>query len=931
RMILKEVPAAESTIKQRYGRLGRTQPGEYYALYDPEHKKKQFPIPQICQSDLISIEFSLRKSPLKNGLDYLKQFLPEQPTSAAIYYTTQELVRMQIIKKNSNEFTTYGKLLAKLPDFGSLPMTRCVLAALRTYTCGRDIICLASILSVLNTTNLLKQIPQRFKSSDGDFMTLLNVMNEILLIKQSVRRQLFNLERVCEAKGLSHIKHIIGQALSRYNTYEKTFDLSNDYREQAQIQCGSWELIARSLLAGYSDNVFVSKKDLQDRTHHFLRYGNGNDIAVLDLKSTLIQPLSQPPASLVIARNILYLSSVRLVAIISFLGKIKADWIDHDVTRDIKLNEVEEKLLKTNNGYSTATTLFSKNVQMRLNNTLLSLTGKTGVTLKTELYLLQQLIVQRPFSLENNNNKGSTAYKNLSQNLFSVTKMTQIFNPMIRRWEAEKQVTITVNSNTATKTCDITVKGRNSEIKKVKDEFNSYLGWLQTCAVVRHPNSGVSPRLLRSQVRVNCEDIEERISRITDPKRTYIDLYNNVKGSKATRETRMEVVAWIAVCKFNCKLEGGFVRDWVVGKYKATPANIKLNDWIEYKPNRQGVRIPYMIKQVVPGDLDCHLPTFGSFDIEKFQDKLHKFDIKCKYYREEWRYILLIDENTQTGPFTIDLIEPHVALTHDRIDFDVSNLVLEKNYTRDLGMRIDIQQKPYSIELETVVNNIKNKQFYVLRSIDDKLKERLEKMTEIRHWKQLEPTFNILPNPPWKSNALLVPLHHTSITYQALLKQMQLINSSIQIKSIEEIKNPYLEEIYEGMKKVISTERPGFNPNERELFHGTSGDAIQGITDYGFDDRFYNLNQAWGHGAYFADDPRKSHKYTNPPASDGSHVMFYNKVLLGEESIYTEVDNSLVSAPKGYHSVRGTKFEYKEYIVYRYGQARPYLKITYIP
>ncbi|CAF5056042.1 unnamed protein product, partial [Rotaria sp. Silwood1] len=94
RMILKEVPAAESTIKQRYGRLGRTQPGEYYALYDPEHKKKQFPIPQICQSDLISIEFSLRKSPLKNGLDYLKQFLPEQPTSAAIYYTTQELVRM---------------------------------------------------------------------------------------------------------------------------------------------------------------------------------------------------------------------------------------------------------------------------------------------------------------------------------------------------------------------------------------------------------------------------------------------------------------------------------------------------------------------------------------------------------------------------------------------------------------------------------------------------------------------------------------------------------------------------------------------------------------------------------------------------------------------------------------------------------------------
>ncbi|CAF4126080.1 unnamed protein product, partial [Rotaria sp. Silwood2] len=931
RMILKEVHAAESTIKQRYGRLGRTQPGEYYALYDFDPKTKPFPVPQICQSDLISIEFSLRKSPLKNGLDYMKQFLPEQPKREAIFYTTQELIRMQVLKESSNELTTYGKLLAKLPDFGSLPMAQCVLAALRKYNCGRDLICLASILSVLNTTNLLTQIPPRFKSSDGDFMTLLNVMNEILLIKKSVPARSFILARVCDVKGLSHIRHVIGQALRRYDTLEKSFDLSNDYREQAQIQCGNWVLIAKSLLAGYSDNVFVSKRDLQDRTHHFLRYGNANDTAVLDLKSTLIQPISQPPVSLVVARNILYLSSVRLIAIISFLGKIKADWIEHDVERHIKLNETEENFLKANNGYSTARTIFSNTVRMGLNNRLLSLTGTAGVTLKSELYLLQQLIVQQTFSLQNNNTKDSTAYKNLSQNLFSVTKMTQIFNPMIRRWAAQKQVTITVNSNAATKTCDITVKGRDSEIRKVKEEFDSFLGWLKMCAVVRHPNSGVSPRLLRAQVRANCEDIEERISHITDPKRIYIDLYNNVKSSTATRETRMEVVAWVAVCKFNCKLEGGFVRDWVVGKYVTRPAIANPKDWIEYKANHHGVNIPYMNRQVVPADLDCHLPTYGSFDIEKFQDELHKFGMKCECYREEWRYVLLIDEGVRTGPFTMDLIEPHVALTHDRIDFDVSNLVLEKNYTRDLGMRIDIQQKPYSIELETIINNIKNKQFYVLRSIDSKLTERIEKMTKIRHWKQLEPTFNILPNPPLKCNALLVPLHYTSITYQALLKQMQLINPYIEIKSIEEIKNPYLEEIYEGMKKVISTQCQGFNPHERELFHGTSGDGIKGITEYGFDDRFYNPDGAWGHGAYFADDPRKSHQYTNPVAADETRVIFYNKVLLGNESICSAADNSLVSAPKGYHSIQGTAFTYKEYIVYRYGQARPYLKVTYKP
>ncbi|CAF2538985.1 unnamed protein product [Rotaria sp. Silwood2] len=214
--------------------------------------------------------------------------------------------------------------------------------------------------------------------------------------------------------------------------------------------------------------------------------------------------------------------------------------------------------------------------------------------------------------------------------------------------------------------------------------------------------SGVSPCLLRYKERRDCQDIEERISHVTDPKRIIIDLYNSVK-------------------------EGGFVRDWIVGKYTTRPAVANPKHWIEYKPNRYNENIPYMKKEVVPTDLDCHLPTYGYFDIETFQDELHKFGIKCNNYREEWRYILLIDENTRTGPLTMDLIESHVALTHDLIDFDVSNLVLEKKYTYDLGMRIDILQKPYSIELETIVHNIENKEFYVLHTIDDRLTERIEK------------------------------------------------------------------------------------------------------------------------------------------------------------------------------------------------------------
>ena len=82
--ILKEMPASASTIKQRQGRLGRTKPGDYFALYDYRMIDQEYPIPQICQSELTTIDFSLRKSPLKIGLNGMKKYLPNQPEQRAI-------------------------------------------------------------------------------------------------------------------------------------------------------------------------------------------------------------------------------------------------------------------------------------------------------------------------------------------------------------------------------------------------------------------------------------------------------------------------------------------------------------------------------------------------------------------------------------------------------------------------------------------------------------------------------------------------------------------------------------------------------------------------------------------------------------------------------------------------------------------------------
>ncbi|CAF1315484.1 unnamed protein product [Rotaria sordida] len=309
-----------------------------------------------------------------------------------------------------------------------------------------------------------------------------------------------------------------------------------------------------------------------------------------------------------------------------------------------------------------------------------------------------------------------------------------------------------------------------------------------------------------------------------------VDLYNGVKGTHATRESRMEVVAWIAVCKFYCKLEGGFVRDWVVGNYASRPAGLINNpqDWIQYVTKANGKKIPYMYREVVPADLDCHLPLHAYFDIDEFQDELHKFNIICEVVREDWRYVLLIDKDAPTDPFTMDLIEPHVALTQDRIDFDVSNLLLEKDYPHEIGMRIDITRSPYLIELKTIVENIKSKHFQVLRPIDKLVTDRIQKMT-LRQWTQTGESMNYIPPPPLKHYAVLVPLSTSSTLYQALSQQMQQIGSSVRIVSIEAIKNPLLEDTYEAMKKTIAKQckSQGYNPNEQKLFHGTHGSQNQ--------------------------------------------------------------------------------------------------------
>ncbi|CAF1083299.1 unnamed protein product [Rotaria sp. Silwood1] len=201
-----------------------------------------------------------------------------------------------------------------------------------------------------------------------------------------------------------------------------------------------------------------------------------------------------------------------------------------------------------------------------------------------------------------------------------------------------------------------------------------------------------------------------------------------------------------------------------------------------------------------------------------------------------------------------------------------------------------------------------------------------------RGWTKTGEDLNFIPNPPPRCEVIVVPVPQIADIYQSVVQELQ-NNVDIQVKvhSIVQIKNPSLEEAYLAIKQLIAKECAGGDPNERLLFHGTSGTSIDGILNDGFDDRYWNSGK-WGHGAYFAKNPAVSHGFARQDATDQTRVMFYSKVTLGKQQTLQNTDGNLKAAPKGFHSVHGIPpgtTNVDEFIVYRYAQALPYLKITY--
>jgi len=320
-----------------------------------------------------------------------------------------------------------------------------------------------------------------------------------------------------------------------------------------------------------------------------------------------------------------------------------------------------------------------------------------------------------------------------------------------------------------------------------------------------------------------------------------IDLWPKVRGPMATRESRMEVVGWIAVCKFNCSLEGGFVRDWIIANERARPLpTIEPSEWVKFDTV---TGTPSLLKDLVPSDLDCKLPLDCYFHLEKFCNELKQFDMTPQIYRSRRSYRLLFDQYIPTGPFTLELIEPYSSVGFRIPDLDVNNLCIKRDQCSQFSQRFDLSESPCFLNIEQIVENIKKKQFHVIPSINELIMKRIDKMIK-RGWIQIGSPLIDKPQQV-KPKFVITTLSTDLESYQNIENAFQKI-IGMKIISIEQIYNWELECIYESMKKLIGDECMNNDSNEKFLFHGTHTDNVKRILKEGFDYGFLKINGPFG-------------------------------------------------------------------------------------
>lgn len=426
---------------------------------------------------------------------------------------------------------------------------------------------------------------------------------------------------------------------------------------------------------------------------------------------------------------------------------------------------------------------------------------------------------------------------------------------------------------------------------------------------------------------IKFESIRERVRDIANPYRDFHEIVVECQNPLLSRTRRMVNAAWILVCMFNCRLWGGFVRDWVLrGETSAPKAGIQRSHRVEMDPGGGNIFFASLtnMDQFSPRDMDVIVPPSG-LDVDLLKSTFAQVGITLREITiNQRRYMtyLIADEDSATGPFEIELTFSWAPPLWHFFSNDVSTLELRKFNSQTLYWRVPFHNV-YGDLNEVIQRAVKREMCSVSYYPNDCSALKLIK----RGWHLLEVKRDLEPIKPIMSILTDVTELETEKVKALLHPAWGLfsISNEIQITSIYHIQNSLFNE---GLRAQQNELFQG-SPNERMLIYiHESTDASSYYEEFidhsGFDPLF--LSTSLSFLTFY--DKLDSSLLTNC----NSVVIYVSKVDVGTEQCFANNEEYLFVLPfpgSGYDSIRinSANSSPSRWRIFRYGQAIPVYKL----
>ncbi|KAH3672031.1 hypothetical protein WICMUC_004478 [Wickerhamomyces mucosus] len=275
-------PISKASAQQRAGRAGRTRPGKCFRLYTEEAYKKELieaTYPEILRCNLSSVVLLLKKV----GVNDLVHFdFMDPPAPETMMRALEELNYLAVLD-DEGELTSLGRLASNFPLD---PLLAVMLIGSADFKVSEEILTIVSLLNVPNVfvrpasaKKYADDAKLRFADQNGDFVTLLNVFNEFVQVKEEEGNS--GLQKWCRDNFISY--RTLQQGL---NIRKQLFRLMENFdipiNSTSQDDKKFYKNITRALLGGFFMQVAIK---------------SGKGYKTVDGQDVLVHPSTVLPTS----------------------------------------------------------------------------------------------------------------------------------------------------------------------------------------------------------------------------------------------------------------------------------------------------------------------------------------------------------------------------------------------------------------------------------------------------------------------------------------------------------------------------------------------------------------------------------------------------------------------------------------------------------